>query len=223
MCGVIGVSLSNVTEDDFEFVRRTFLQTMIRGKHATGLSYVKNGIIETIKRGEPVTQFLQQLDFNNFVNEDGGLYLIGHIRYSTSDIQYNQPFSNGEISIAHNGVLSQDEPENWKYKCDTANDSEMILKSYESGKKPLQDFMRESMAVVTIKSDKTLSCYRNHERPLWHTKLDNGIIFTSTKNIAIRSGLNNPLKCDMFTEYNYNGGTLETVQVDYDNDIGDLQ
>ena len=223
MCGVIGVSLRDVSDDDLSLVRKIFSQSMIRGKHATGLSYIKNGIVTTIKRGIPADAFLNGIDFNDFINEDGGLYLIGHIRYSTSDIFYNQPFNNDEIAIAHNGVLSQDEPENWKYKCETANDSEMILKSYESGKKPLQDFMRESMAVVTIKSDKTLSCYRNHERPLWRTKLDNGIIFTSTKNIAIRSGLNNPLKCDMFTEYNYNGGTLETVQVDYDNDIGDLQ
>jgi|SaaInlV_135m_DNA_3_1039749.scaffolds.fasta_scaffold01001_8 glutamine phosphoribosylpyrophosphate amidotransferase len=223
MCGVIGVSLSTVGADDIELIRRTFLQTMIRGKHATGLSYVKGGVLTTIKRGEPVTQFLKQLDFSDFINEDGGLYMIGHIRYSTSDIHFNQPFSNDSISIAHNGVLSQDEPENWKYKCETANDSEMILKSYEAGKNPLQDFMQESMAVVTITSDKKLSCYRNHERPLWYTELDNGIIFTSTKDIAIRSGLNKPLKCEMFTEYNYDGKTLETIQVDFNTDIEDLQ
>lgn len=222
MCGVIGVSLTNPSSDDYETVRRVFTQTMIRGKHATGISYVKGGKVETVKRGEPVIQFLKNLNFADFVNEDGSLYLIGHIRYSTSDIHYNQPFSNGDISIAHNGVLSQDDPEKWKYKCDTANDSEMILKSYENGKKPLEDFMLGSMSVVTITSDKKLSCYRNHERPLWHTIVDNGIIFTSTKDIAIRSGLNTPLKCKMFTEYNFEDNTLNTNQVEYNN-IEDLQ
>lgn len=223
MCGVIGVSLNNVTPKDISTVEEVFNQTMIRGKHATGISYIKDGKTNTIKKGVPVTEFLKDIDINEFINEDGGLYLIGHIRYSTSDIKYNQPFSNDDLSIAHNGVLSQEDPSEWKYECETANDSEMILKSYESGKNPLQDFMKKSMAVVTVKSNKSLTCYRNHERPLWYSDLDNGIIFTSTKDIAKRSGLNNTKKCDMFVEYTYKGNTLEKQPILYDETIEDLQ
>jgi glutamine phosphoribosylpyrophosphate amidotransferase len=223
MCGVIGVSLSNISESNIELVREVFKQTMIRGKHATGLSFVKNGEVHTIKQGVPVNEFFKNKFISDYINEDGGLYLIGHIRYSTSDIKYNQPFSNGDISISHNGVLSQQKPSEWKYKCETANDSEMILRSYEAGKVPLEDFMRTSMAVTTLSKDKSLSCYRNHERPLWYSQLDNGIIFTSTKDIAKRSGLNEPSKCDMFVEYNYTKNTLSKNEIKRDVSIRDLQ
>ena len=56
--------------------------------------------------------------------------MIGHCRYSTSDLQYNQPIYNDDYSIAHNGVVSQEMPERWKelygYDCKTKNDSELI-------------------------------------------------------------------------------------------------
>jgi len=205
MCGVIGISLTSVTPSDLELVKRVFIESMIRGKHATGVSFVKNRGIVTIKNGVSVTEFLKTLDLNDCINEDGGLYMIGHIRYSTSDIRYNQPFSNGNISIVHNGVISQEDPAEWPYKCETSNDSEMILKCIEDGDHPLQTFHDKSLAVCKINSGKVLNCYRNHERPLWYTELDNGVIFTSTKNIAVRAGLSNPVKCEMFVSYNYDG------------------
>lgn len=222
MCGVIGVSLSEVTKPNLELIKEVFHQSMIRGKHATGLSYVKDNKIKTIKNGVPVTEFFKTINLSECINEDGSLYLIGHIRYSTSDIRYNQPFSNGNISICHNGVISQEDPSEWSYKCQTSNDSEMILKSIEHNNHPLEDFADKSMSVCSISSDKTLSCFRNHERPLWYSLLSNGIIFTSTKDIAIRSGLNSPKKCDMFVEYKYKHSLTETKIV-YNNYLKDLQ
>ena len=41
MCGVIGVALNNVTEEDIKLVKNLFLESMIRGKHATGITYLK--------------------------------------------------------------------------------------------------------------------------------------------------------------------------------------
>lgn len=223
MCGVIGVSLTKVSGDDIKLVREVFKQSMIRGKHATGVSWVQGDEVHTDKEGIPVDRFFRTRNISDYVNEDGGLYMIGHIRYSTSDIAYNQPFSNGKKAISHNGVLDQRNPKEWKYKCETANDSEMLLRSFEAGKVPLQDFMNTSMAVTSINSNKRLHCFRNHERPLWYTRVSNGVIFTSTKDIAKRSGLNNSQKCDMFVEYNFENGMLRGDDVDYDNSIGDLQ
>jgi len=81
MCGVIGVSLKDVSAEDLSLVREVFQQTMVRGKHATGVSYVKNGKVHTDKEGIPVTEFFKTRKVEDWVNEDGGLYLIGHIRY----------------------------------------------------------------------------------------------------------------------------------------------
>jgi len=223
MCGVIGVSLKDVSDSDLNIIENVFRQSMIRGKHATGVSYVKHGKVHTDKAGIPVTEFFRTRNVADWINEDGGIYLIGHIRYSTSDVRYNQPFDNGYLAIAHNGVISQEDPSTWEYKCETANDSELILRALENHSHPLWKYADRSMAVVTITSDKLLSGFRNHERPLWATSLPNGVIFTSTKDIALRSGLTSSGKCDMFTLYTYlddNWG-IERMWNDYS--IEDLQ
>lgn len=198
MCGVIGVHSKKA---NVSLIKKIFLQSMIRGKHATGVSWVKNGTVHTIKEGIPANQFIEKYNFNDFVNEDGGIYLVGHIRYSTSDIRFNQPFSDGKISIVHNGVLSQEPVEQWKYKTETSNDSEMILRSYQESKHPLQDFPESSMAVCVLREDKTLIGFRNEARPLWVSQDEDGVYFTSTKDIAIRSGLLENQKCLMYTSY----------------------
>ena len=223
MCGVIGVSLSDANEKDLNIVENVFRQSMIRGKHATGVSYVKHGKVHTDKAGIPVTEFFRTRNVADWINEDGGLYLIGHIRYSTSDVRYNQPFDNGHLAIAHNGVISQEDPSTWEYECETANDSELILRALESNAHPLWKYADRSMAVVTITSDKLLTGFRNHERPLWATSLPNGVIFTSTKDIALRSGLTASAKCDMFTLYTYLDDNWGIDRLHYDTRIQDLQ
>jgi len=223
MCGVIGVHLKDVSENDLNIVENVFRQSMIRGKHATGVSYVKHGSIHTDKRGVPVTEFFRTCDVADWVNEDGGLYLIGHIRYSTSDVRYNQPFDNGYLAIAHNGVISQEDPSTWDYECETKNDSELILRALENNAHPLWKYWDRSMAVVTITADKLLTGFRNHERPLWATSMPNGVIFTSTKDIAARSGLDSSARCDMFTLYTYMDDAWGIERVRQDVNVRDLQ
>lgn len=202
MCGVIGVHLKNVTKQDLETITKVFVETQIRGKHATGITYVREGKLTTIKESIPSAEFVEKYPLEQFINEDGGLYLIGHIRYSTSDLRYHQPFDDKLISIVHNGVITQEPTEDWLYETETENDSELILRSFEAKKHPLDFFKEKSMSVCCIGVDKRLFCFRNHERPLWYSELDNGVVFTSTSDIAFRSGLNSPIKCDMFVEYN---------------------
>lgn len=198
MCGVIGI---HSKEANVALIEEIFRQSMIRGKHATGVSWLKNGTIHTIKEGIPVDEFIEKYDFNQFVNEDGGAYLIGHIRYSTSDIRFNQPFSDGEISIVHNGVISQEPVEQWKYQTETSNDSEMILRSFQEEKHPLVDFPLSSMAVCVLRENKSLTGFRNEARPLWVSQDKHSVYFTSTKDIAVRSGLISTEKCSMYTSY----------------------
>lgn len=221
MCGVIGVWMKNA---DTQLVRRLFRETQIRGKHATGLSFVRDDKIWTYKSGKTTEVFFNNFDINNVVNEDGGIYLIGHIRYSTSNLKYNQPFSDENMSIVHNGVISQEPVRKWKYykKVSTENDSEQILHSYNNGQHPLKDFKPSSQAVCTLQRNKTLTGYRNEARPLWWTKIHDGIIFTSTKDIALRSGLINPQKCGMYWDYIYQDNELNFEVVEAVN-IEDLQ
>ena len=225
MCGVIGVSLRGVSDSDLELVERVFHESMIRGKHATGVTWVQNNRLHTIKEPAPVDIFFKTNSMNRFYDkEKDRLVLIGHIRYSTSDLRHNQPFANDRVAIAHNGVISQEPVESWPYKTETANDSELILRCLEHHHHPLVEFKDKSMAVCVVGDTGQLCAFRNHERPLWISRLDNGYIFTSTKDIAIRSGLKDPQKCDRMTVYRIGqAGTLTVNDFFKDNSLNDLQ
>jgi glutamine phosphoribosylpyrophosphate amidotransferase len=185
---------------------------MIRGKHATGVSYVKNGIVNTIKEPIPADQFIKTQNLNDWTNEDGNLYCVGHIRYSTSDLRYNQPMASDKLSIAHNGVISQEPPETWedKYKLrtETSNDSELVLRAMEENLNPLQHFDPASMAVCALYDDKRLVAYRNHERPLYYSYGTNGFVFASTADILKRAGFHFSVKTSMYEIF-----TIENFEI----------
>ena len=187
MCAVVGTIVQNPSIQQLEMIKRVILESKIRGMHATGISYVKSNSIVTQKL--PVSADKFPFDFLSYLNEDGNLYMIAHCRYSTSDLEYNQPLANTEKSIVHNGVITQELPENWKelygYDCMTKNDSELVLHSDN----PLQEFPNMSMGVCELRNDKTLRAYRNGKRPLYLTTFNNGCIITSTKDIPYRAGV----------------------------------
>jgi len=207
MCAVIGCVLQKPSKADFALLKRVFLESKIRGMHATGMAFLphwKTGV-EIISSPRPAHEFIflhmHDDNLHSMCTSDGTLYLIGHCRYSTSDLEYNQPIGNNDYAIAHNGVISQELPENWKelygYDCITKNDSELVLHSDD----PLREFSTMSMGVVELRSDKKLRFYRNGKRPIYFTKLDNGYIITSTADIAIRAGLKDPQEVPMNQYY----------------------
>jgi glutamine phosphoribosylpyrophosphate amidotransferase len=187
MCSVIGAIIKDPTKDDFNMIRREFHESRIRGMHATGMSILYNNKIMTFKEPVPADEFRHLDDLEEMVNVDNILYLIGHCRYSTSDLEYNQPLSNEKKSIVHNGVITQELPENWntlyQYVFETKNDSELVLHSED----PLREFPDASMAVCELYEDGRLRFYRNGKRPLYLTNLSNGSIITSTADVPKRA------------------------------------
>jgi glutamine phosphoribosylpyrophosphate amidotransferase len=227
MCGVLGITIENFNNEDGDLVRRLFQQSMIRGKHATGVSYIKNGRVNTIKEPIPSAEFIKKQDLNSWINEDGNLYCIGHIRYSTSDLRYNQPMESDTLSIVHNGVISQEPQERWKELFDldtkTANDSELILRQLEKVLHPLEKFHPASMAVCTIDSNKLITAFRNEERPLYYYSDSRMTIFASTADILKRSGLTEIEKTDMYRIYMVADFTLMSIGISVSDKIKDLQ
>jgi asparagine synthetase B (glutamine-hydrolysing) len=110
-----------------------------------------------------------------------------------------------ELSIVHNGVISQEDPEQWKqtfgYDVITKNDSELILRCLETGEVPLHKFHPASMSVCTIDKDKVLTAFRNESRPLHYSYNENGIIFASTRDILKRSGLDVQVTASMYEHF----------------------
>jgi glutamine phosphoribosylpyrophosphate amidotransferase len=180
-----------------ETIKRLFLESQIRGRHATGVSVLIDGHVETTVQPVPAEDFVKVFDFGKY----GGISdfkLIGHCRYSTSDLRYNQPLSlSGQLSIAHNGVVTQDPPETWGrygYSLETSNDSELILQSIAAGEEPLVAFPDASIAALELHSDGRMRWYRNGKRPMHISAVDNGCFITSTEDIAVRAGLSNSVK-----------------------------
>ena len=87
MCAVIGALIQNPTKQDFESIRKVFLESKIRGMHATGMTILFNGKLITFKEPVPADKFRHLDDLEEMVSDDGSLKLIGHCRYSTSDLQ----------------------------------------------------------------------------------------------------------------------------------------
>ncbi len=226
MCAVIGAYIEKPSASDLVILAKVFCESSIRGLHATGMSWVRNNRIHTMISATPAGKFIEAFDLKTTINEDGNLYLIGHCRYSTSDLNYNQPLWDESLAIVHNGVVSQEMPEKWKdlygYDCKTRNDSELILHTIKAKKSPLVEFANASMAVIELYAEKKLRFYRNGKRPIYFTSLPNGGIITSTKDIAIRADLLGSIEIDMNSYVTMGNGVFRKEFVHIDN-AKDLQ
>ena len=226
MCSVIGAILKEPRAEDFLMLHRVFLESKIRGMHATGISYVKHGKIITDKRPVPADQF--PFNFPSYVNEDGSLYLIGHCRYSTSDLEFNQPIANENLSVVHNGVITQELPEKWKelygYDCETKNDTELILHTAEDCISPLIRWKDSSLAVIELHVDKVIRFYRNGKRPLYLTNISNGCIITSTADVPKRAEVPGfPINTLMNHYITFDDQLAMTIEKEVIEDAVDLQ
>jgi glutamine phosphoribosylpyrophosphate amidotransferase len=226
MCSVIGAIIKEPRAEDFLMLHRVFLESKIRGMHATGISYVKHGKIITEKRPVPADEF--PFNFPSYVNEDGSLYLIGHCRYSTSDLEFNQPIANENLSVVHNGVITQELPEKWKdlygYDCETKNDTELILHTAEDCISPLIRWKDSSLAVVELHVDKVIRFYRNGKRPLYLTNISNGCIITSTADVPKRAEVPGfPINTLMNHYITFNDQLAMTIEKEVIEDAVDLQ
>jgi len=187
MCGIVAAFDPNGV--DMILFRKMLLQAMIRGQHATGISYFEDGIIKTIK--EPVKASLFEIPTIKTVA------IIGHCRYSTSDLEYNQPIAGEDYSIAHNGVVTQLPPEEWEefYGFETTgrNDTELLLLAFEKDLHPMEAFPNASISCALLVAEgngEELGFFRNGQRPLWYDYDDEtgACYVASTEDIFNRSG-----------------------------------
>lgn len=197
MCGVIGFTSKNVNKKDIETIKRVMIESSIRGKHASGIAWVKNGEFHSMVDSIPIDELVNQIDWNDVV-ENGCISMIAHARYSTSDIKYNQPIVGDELAIVHNGVITQSPPETWEKEfeitCKTKNDSELLLHCYEQGNIPKYLFPDSSIAAILLDKDGTLYHVRNKLRPMWVGKIGFGTVYASTLDILNRAGVEKPQK-----------------------------
>ena len=193
MCAVIGALVKKAKPEDFKRIKHMFLESSIRGLHATGISWVKDRKIHTIKHPLPADEFFEKVSLEDKVDSDGSLYLIGHCRYSTSDLDWNQPIADENFSVVHNGVITQEPPEKWEshygIKCEGKNDTELLFHSRKNGQltnNPFEVWADSSFAVIEMFTDyhKWINFYRNGKRPLYFTYDEDDWFIYSTKDIG---------------------------------------
>jgi len=189
MCGVVGAKISSPKNSDIELLKRVFLETEIRGKHASGVAWFNGKDISIVSKPITISEFLKDFSFEQCIVNDE-LSLIGHIRYSTSDLKFNQPIGDNEFCIVHNGVISQEGPENWdkRYSYKTRNDTEILWNCLKNNRNYNEDYKGCSVSVVSLDKDGNISNSRNGLRPQWKGTLENGYIIASTRNILKRAG-----------------------------------
>lgn len=193
MCGIIGVSLTDVTMGDVFLVQRIMKETQIRGMHASGVAHHNGVRLLCNTSPRPISELADSLQWDA-MTYSRDLKMIAHARYSTSDMEFHQPLGDSTMYMAHNGVITQEPPEKWEdiydYNFNTRNDSEILLNEIQRRSTPndvVASLAGSSIAVVTINSNGIVSGYRNSLRPLWITELRNGFIYTSTKDIMVRA------------------------------------
>lgn len=200
MCGIVGAIFTNVTDSLIDDLSELIIESSIRGLHATGISFYQRGNIHTISEPVPARMFLKNRDLHDCIDEYGNLALIAHCRYSTSDLAYNQPLATESFSLVHNGVITQELPENWQAKYEyvtkTKNDTELLMRSMLDGDDIYATWPDSSMAFITLNASTDgpyLTFGRNGKRPIYYANKtyrgDNAIgkFIVSTKNIAKRA------------------------------------
>lgn len=240
MCGIVAVDIKDVASDQIESIKKVLVETEVRGRHASGISWYSMGNVRTVKASKPISELLEEFDIYRCVDENNGhLSMIAHIRYSTSDATNNQPiiapvlgedgeykFNNegatsGDLSVVHNGIITQSDPSTWEDlfglgKTYSSNDSELVYNSFMNGFHPLEEFPEASMSVAYINRIGQVHAFRNGSRPMWITNTYNGSIATSTSDIITRSGLEHQehFKSSAGVDYDLTNDSSKTIVAD---------
>ncbi len=148
MCGLFGfLNYSNKDIKGLSDLTNSLAEhASVRGTDATGISFVSGGIIRIIKEAKAANKI-------DFQHSDNLKALIGHTRHSTQGSEKrnynNHPFfgktKNARFSLAHNGVLYNDDELKKKYKLPKTKvetDSYIAVQLIESQKRICFDSIR---------------------------------------------------------------------------------
>lgn len=217
MCGILGYK-GRSTPKNLDLIYHILAQAQIRGKHATGVSYLVGGQLKTVIEPLPSKEFLNK-HFTQIVKDLSGeamISLIGHTRYSTSGLAFNQPIFDQNLSIAMNGVVTQSDPSNWKaiygFEPQTTNDSEIVHRFLLQGLQPLTQLGTASMATVGLWSSGKMFAFRNARRPAWKANTQDSVIVTSTADIIARSIGVQPTPLKSGTIYQFSPGGEDLLE-----------
>ena len=211
ICGILGYKfLKEVHSEAMVFIEQLFLESQIRGVHATGFTFLDEQAdgsfrLKTEKAPGSALRLLSESKVWESCKSNPPRILVGHTRYSTSgdweDNRNNQPLATKKYALVHNGLVSMATPEEYAQLYEvpvvTENDSEIILKSIMLSEGDVSGAMMRINKVhppvfacgLIDAQQKSLKVWRDNLRPLWifYIAKWDMIGFASTKDIVKRA------------------------------------
>lgn len=186
MCGILAFAGDN-TPKNLKLIHDLMLQLSLRGTHATGFAIQTKGPLDILQAPVGAEAFLAQFPMDFLLpNHKQPIRLIGHTRYSTSDLEWNQPLERDGTALVMNGVISQEFPHDWPmaevFDYQTGNDAEVALMYALNGQR---GHMPGSFAIAEL-NEADILVYRNTDRPLWWGRGEDYSVVASTQDALKR-------------------------------------
>ncbi|AUR95545.1 glutamine amidotransferase type 2 domain protein [Vibrio phage 1.208.B._10N.222.52.A7] len=109
MCGIFGISGSNLTAEDVKTFRQLAIVNYLRGVHATGMAVVTPTQVMVHKKTDDAITFTSGSKFARLAGAKNAKAFLGHCRHATAgnadDPDGAHPFTHGHITGTHNGTL----------------------------------------------------------------------------------------------------------------------
>lgn len=187
MCSIIGYN----GDYNQELVEKLCFNSRIRGLHSFGYSYYD-------KEELVVEKFLDYNLFLKSLNKTKPTKFIAHFRYSTSgdykNQTNNQPLKIDNTSLVFNGVIDMgtksEMEEKHNVKMFSDNDGELALLKKSQSDEVLIDFITDKTFAGIFLEKNKIKAIRNDNRPCYKGMFEKIKIIVSTKDILLRSGVN---------------------------------
>jgi len=236
MCAIFGLGFLNghVMKDNNiirNIVRGLFLESMARGRTASGLAYVSPNNIKVIKSDLAAKTFINipeydmaEKNYMNFSNKYKPVSILGHCRLKTKGSELhnanNHPIVREDVVGTHNGMISNDDFlfDNYSdhFKRNAEVDSEIIFALIEhfSKKVPTHEAISKTAtslagsfacSMVHKKQPYTIWLFRRYTPCSVIIFKDVGLLVWSTNNLFIRNVLStNEAFCGEGEEVEFN-------------------
>lgn len=172
MCGVTLVG-GNLNSTDLKVFKQLTIADYFRGPHSVGIASCRKGYYPLVHKSLDLpAHFFDRRLVDNALNTSVDV-LIGHNRHATlGGVTYNNahPFTHGEITMVHNGTLTNKAELERKYNEDQGDfDTDSELVCYMLSKYPVKQVLKALEGAFTLiwydGKDEKLNVVRNDERP----------------------------------------------------------